>query len=520
MRNSFHRRPASKPPITGADRNGIQGDLSAVLDRARVEKEDPRAERPLVMIRSVRYVGETEGATPAAAMSAKSHALYEYLMASARTQIATTEDHVVPFADAMRYLDTPRSDRIREYLDAISKTYVAYDFTEQDGTRRAAGRIQLLHCEEIVKPTGERDIGYRMHPSVRKVILAATQYAHLEVAAFARFKCKYSARLYPKLAYVAGLDERHPLVYKPEDLADELGWLGKKGKFHWGHFEADCLRPAMDDMFGDDDGSTESKVRRFAAYYELRRAATRGRPVEAVVFYVGKAKKQLSEEQKPEIVSLDRERIRKLFDTMRIDTSERPSEELLAQAAGRFKASISQIAQRWAATISTAKRDSNILIGSLGILTGDQILKTISSDGVGAAFSKWLVDWKEPLGVSYRPGQGPAAESNITSAKNEADLPSLKPLSENGTAFDEASSIRVVFDSEPRSLQWLRTEVLESVQRAHSMGLGEEKTLQFEWTLAPGKTTTFSVKVQITEHTIRAIKMAHRDIIETIEYVA
>ncbi|MDX0494062.1 RepB family plasmid replication initiator protein [Sinorhizobium medicae] len=410
MRNSFNRRPADKAPITGADRSGIQGDLSAVLDKSRVEREDPRVERPLVMIRSVRYVGETEGATPAAAMSAKSHALYEYLMASARTQIASTEDHVVPFADAMAYLETPRADRIREYVEAINGTFVAYDFTDEDGSRRAANRIQLLQCEDVTRPSGTRVIEYRMHPSVRKVILAATQYAHLEVAAFARFRCKYSARLYPKLAYVAGLDEQHPLVYKPEELAAELGWVGKKGKFHWGHFESDVLKPAIDDMFGAADGSSGAKVRRFLADYELRRAATRGRPVESVVFRIGKAKKHLAENQKPPIDAADRNRIRTMFGRAKIDAAaEAPNEEILAQAAGKLDVGIALLAERWTTTMALAKEDPEILIGSLGILTGRQILATLAEEGVGAAFTKWLGDWKEPDGINYRPGYEPAA---------------------------------------------------------------------------------------------------------------
>ncbi len=423
MRNSFHRRSAANTPITGADRNGIQGDLSAVLDKTRIEKEDPRAERPLVMIRSLRYVGDTEGATPAAAMSAKSHALYEYLMASARTQIATTEDHVVRFADAMAYLDTPRADRIREYVEAINGTFVAYDFTDEDGSRRAANRIQLLQCEDVTRASGTRVIEYRMHPSVRKVILAATQYAHLEVAAFARFRCKYSARLYPKLAYVAGLDEQHPLVFKPEELAEELGWVGKKGVFHWGHFESDVLKPAMDDMFGAANGSTSAKVRRFSADYELRRAARRGRPVEAVIIRVGKAKKHLAETQKPPIDATERDRIREMFERAKLDTAtEVPNEEILAQAAGKLDVGIVLVAERWITTLALAKEDPEILVGSLGILSGRQILTTLTAEGVRAAVTQWLADWKEPDGINYRPGYEPAVTPVIEAAESDPEV--------------------------------------------------------------------------------------------------
>jgi hypothetical protein len=517
MRNSFRRRSTTQRSITGADRTGVQGDLSAVLDKNRAEKEDPRVERPLVMIRSIRYVGETEGATPAEAMSAKSHALYEYLMASARIEIAATSEHSVPFADAMAFLDTPRSDRIREYIDAINKTYVSYDFTEMDGTRRASNRIQLLACEDITLPSGERIIGYRMHPSVRKVILAATQYAHLEVAAFARFRCKYSARLYPKLAYVAGLDEQHPTFYKPEELADELGYVSKKGKFHWGHFENDCLKPAMDDMFGAEDGSTNAKVRRFVANYELRRAATRGRPVESIVFSVGRARKHLAEEQKPIVVSLDRARIRKIFEKAELDhVTETPNEELLAQAAGRMKVSIVLMAQRWAAMMSLAKHDPNVLVGLLGLLTGRQILDTLASEGVGAAFMKWLSDWKEPTGISYRPGQEPALKPAEPATSVS---PPLKPVADNDVDFYSASTIRVEFDDEPRTTHWIQTEVIDKLRESHLLEMGEMKTLRLEWNIG-GSLVHKEITAPMLEHTIRCILMRHREIIDAVEYLA
>lgn len=517
MRNSFHRRPANKPPITGADRIGVQGDLSAVLDKSRAEIEDPRVERPLVMIRSIRYVGDTEGATPAAAMSAKSHALYEFLMASARTQIATTEDHAVPFSAAMAYLDTPRADRIREYIDAISKTYVSYDFTEHDGTRRAASRIQLLQCEEVLRPTGEREIGYRMHPSVRKVILAATQYAHLEVAAFARFRCKYSARLYPKLAYVAGLDERHPLVYKPEDLADELGWRGKKGVFHWGHFEADCLRPAMDDMFGAEGGSTEQKVRRFVAHYELTRAATRGRPVEAVIFHVGKAQKLLDEQQKPKVVSLDRERVRQIFAKAELDHTVTPNEELLAQAAGKLQIGISAVSERWAATMSLAKGDPDVLIGSLGILTGKQILEIIAADGIRAAVTKWLIDWKEPKDISYRPGFVPTPKPQPQAIAAAPESP-LEPSTGLEISFADASVVRLEFDDEIRNQRWAR-QIISDLEAGHFFSVGEQKKLRLEWN-GNGFVDSYEVEVNLAEPMLRQIIVRNREIIEEVEYIA
>ncbi|MBY5482614.1 replication initiation protein [Rhizobium leguminosarum] len=444
-------------------------------------------------------------------MSAKSHALYEYLMASARIEIAAASEHSVPFADAMAFLDTPRSDRIREYIDAINKTYVSYDFTEEDGTRRAASRIQLLACEDITRPDGERAIGYRMHPSVRKVILAATQYAHLEVAAFARFRCKYSARLYPKLAYVAGLDEQHPTLYKPEELADELGYVSKKGKFHWGHFENDCLKPAMDDMFGAEDGSTNAKVRRFVANYDLRRSSRRGRPVEAVVFSVGRAKKHIGEEQKPKVVSLDRARIRKIFEKAGLDhVTETPNEELLAQAAGRMKVGIVLIAQRWAATVSLAKEDPDLLIGSLGILSGGQILNALAQEGVRAAFIRWLTDWKEPTAIHYRA----AAALTTTSITEVPEIDSEADGTEDDTDLDYSTPIMITLAS------GYRLSDGETMLREHAWSGDRPLTIRLCAPALDGTSREQDVEIKPTALDLGRLLRDKAHIIADLEYVA
>ncbi len=517
MRQFMARRGKHAKPITGADRNPIQGDLSAVLDPVRAEKEDPRVERPAVMIKSLRYVGATEGSTPAEAMSAKSHALYEYLMSSAQLELKTVTEHRVSFADAQAFLSTPRADRVREYVEAINSTWVSYDFIDEDGSQRVGKRIQLLACEEVVRPSGDRFIAYSMHPSVRRVILEARQYAHLEIAAFARFRCKYSARLYPKLALVAGMTDQHLLSFKPEELAEVLGYVGKTpDKLHWGHFENDVLRPAMDDMFGalTDDGheSTAPAVRRFVANYEVRRAASRGRPVEAVVFYITKAKKHLGEEQKAPVVSIDRQKLREIFNASGLDNAEIPSDEVLRQAASRLNVTMIAVATRWAAAIRQAKSDPDILVGSLGILTGRQILDAIREVGIQDAVAKWVVDWKEPKGVEYRPGFKPAAPQPVAE-------PARVPFPEKlRVSFADASVIRIEFDDEVRTERWLRTEVLTWMKECQLFEFGEEKTLRFEWN-GNGFVASKEITSLITPPALQALHSKFREYIDNWEFV-
>ncbi len=473
---------------TGADRAGVQGDLSAVLDPTR-ENEDPRVERPAIMIRSLRYLGESEGATPAAAMTPKSHALYEYLMASARLEItdATKLSHRVSYDDAKAYLETNRSERIREYVNAISTTWVSYDFVEKDGYQRI-GKMTLLHCEEETDPRGEKFIHFSMHPTLRKIMLEAREYTHLEVKAFARFKCKYTARLYPKLALVSGMTRQHPIRYNPEDLAEELGYPSSE-KFHFGHFEKNCLKPMFDDL--------SWAVKRFRTTYTLERSASRGKPVTAIVFEVSKSKKVLEEHQKDKVVDLDRKRMQKAQKESGLDISHIPHEQILAAAATKLQKTITEINYLWIEAVQRSMADPDCEVGSKGYIKGKHLLNLINNNGVAIAFKTWLEDWQKPDYLDDAPvpvepeiETSEAVSEEKTTFFKRAPVMSSRPkiLDEgaafNGVEFEDASLIRIKF-SDYFIASFMKSTITPEVKSSPFLNLdsdvGMPKTLRIEY---------------------------------------
>ncbi len=84
---NFIRRADKSVPPTGATRCGVHGDLKALLDPTSEAAAKVAMDMPAVMIKTVRYVGSSEGASPADAMGVKAHALYAFLMASARLDL-------------------------------------------------------------------------------------------------------------------------------------------------------------------------------------------------------------------------------------------------------------------------------------------------------------------------------------------------------------------------------------------------------------------------------------------------
>jgi hypothetical protein len=395
---NFIRRADRTAPPNGAWRGGVHGDLAAVLDPESQEAAKVSVDFPAVMIRTIKYVGASEGKSTAEAMGVKAHALYEFLMASARLELANETTFLVPFADLKKYLQVDRSDRIREYMDAVNQTLVSYDFTERDGARTIGRKIQLMSCRERIMPDGKSYIKYSMPDDVRTVILAAKSYTWKELAAFALFTSKYAARLYPILAYRAGMsfEKPCPLVIDIPTLAAQLGWAYEPGKFKFSHFEARCLLPALADI--------KAHVKRFQVLeYKPLAAETRGRPITHISFTVSQAEKFLEERQKAEVTAAQMRILPALLARRGIDmNTEVPAVDTLARAATILGVDVIEVGTRWADVLEHARRAPELAFGRIGEGVGRDIVDLMEARGVGAAFALWLTDpeARDPLSAS------------------------------------------------------------------------------------------------------------------------
>src|SRR5690606_36233784 len=125
-----------------------------------------------------------------------------------------------------------------------------YDFLDEEVRRRGAMPLILAEVAEDLR-SSTAVLTYAIPGPIRRVVMATRDYALLEINAFARFRNKYTGRLYQRLAYRAGMDDllRKPWTVTPLQLAKELGYpLAKYGTLHYGSFIRRCLKPAIDEI--------------------------------------------------------------------------------------------------------------------------------------------------------------------------------------------------------------------------------------------------------------------------------
>lgn len=450
---------------TGAERKGIRGDIRLVLadERPSIEKE-PTAQKAAALISSVRYYGDREGNTPAEAMTATSAALYEYLMARWRPTLKDKDTCAVSYADAKAYLGIDKTSRLRKYMDVLCSTWVSYDFLDQEeGFRRKGKRVQLLNCEEMIhEETGEHFIGVSMFPGVRKAILESDRWANLELGAYPRFSSRYTSLLYPTLALMSGRDQRPPLRWTPEDLADLLGW--QPDVFKFSNFESRVLQPVLDDI--------RNHVRRFEVQCEYVRANTRGRPVVEIVITVGKYMKMPEEFQKADMARSDRTVVRQIAEASAVDPStQMPGEDALRRAATRLGEPVTAVALMWTDAFAD-----------------ERIMSLLERDGVTEVFEAW---------VRQQEGSVPVAQ---VEDDDDLDLDAAKVVSLFVTeGFDPNEAISIVGD--------------------HLWTGSSAKTIRLVWT-EDGERKHHDIEASPTESDLGHLFRDNADIIEDMEYAA
>ncbi|MBX9455468.1 MAG: replication initiation protein [Rhizobium sp.] len=273
----------------------------------------------------------------------------------------------------------------------------------QDGWQRWGEMPLLWHDYLRNQETGARYLSYSIHPAIRKVILESDRWAKLEINAFPKFSCKYTARLYPRLVLMA---QRHPIFVKkkpawttkPEELAELIGYR-YKGKFHFGNFQARCLDPVKSDI--------NAHVKRFNMRWDPVRGSGRGSPVthiEITTNTLGKSHAgSLAEAPK---VPLDGEGYERLHQAIQEGTDKyhriMPSTELVRAAATRMECDVEAVVQRWRAALLSAANRSDSTIPDTTMM-GYQLMSLMHDDGPGYAFERWVRSLVKPEMVIKEP---------------------------------------------------------------------------------------------------------------------
>ena len=396
------RRAARKKPLRGKDRRGVRSaDLRRDMTDAMARYlSSPMVDKPRVLIETVRIVGED-------CLTAQDQALYEALLATARDQGMDAEQHSIPLSDAMRFLDVRHPARVAESLERLTRTVVRYDFRDDERRRYGAMPLVLAEIDEDLR-SGAATLTFAIPEPVRQAVLAAVQYTWLEINSFAAFRCRYTSRLYQRLALRAGqdgaLNKRWEI--EPAELARLLQFPVPDGGLHYATFRRRCLEPAMRDI--------EERVSRFKADLEEVRGAGRGRPVEMLVFRVTEAQRRIEEVQAAR-TSMALASYHRRPDPV-LSADELPSRLAIGKAVTATRLSEIELSDGWRAAVAKAKADPGADVRGM---TGGFLLAELRREGADSAFLMWA-------GGADAAGTGAEAESHAQGAE-AAGAPAAVP---------------------------------------------------------------------------------------------
>lgn len=369
--------------FTGKERKGFnsRSGTAVLTDPILALAEQPTVDKPAALIKHLRIIGaKGEGDKIEDVLTAQGHALYEMLMACARDQGIEKHEFLVAEQDAMKYLRIEHKARLQSLLDQLWRTEVEYDFRVPGYSRN--GTMSLLFPDWINdEGTGKRFIAFSIHNAIKRIILERHHYTKLEITAFPKFSCKYTPRLYPRLALIAGQDEPYrSWQVEPEVLARDLGFQFS-GAFHFGTFEKVVLKKVHADI--------ELHITRFASTYEVVRKPGRGNPVAHILFTVAPRETILQEQRK---VPLTADQYSELNASLKNEDTfygEMPSAELLRQGATMTGFDVLELLELWKSSLGQMHAYPSMELPDADMVTGDELFGLLDEQGIGAAFAHW-----------------------------------------------------------------------------------------------------------------------------------
>lgn len=283
----------------------------------------------------------------------------------------------------MFVLGSPASVAHQESLGRIVDARVSYDYTDTvDGEtiRRRGEKVPLIITETRESlSSGACHFVYSIPAPIRRYFAASTEWTWLEIAAFPRFRSKYSAVFYQRAAAVAALESVKKRTWNlaPEELAEILGYVPKK--FAFAVFMRDVIRPVLADI--------EQHVRRFRVEMDdpKREGSGRGRAVTELVFRIipNEGSKPYAEYRSRSLS--DREMAVVHMKTDELSPEELPSTFIIGKAAVGSGIDAGTLSEAWRKALIAAKSDPDCQLEGLGI-SAELLLHTLHHNGLNEAF--------------------------------------------------------------------------------------------------------------------------------------
>lgn len=345
--------------IRGDRRSGIKAKdfvAEAVISN---EKTSPLFEVPRVVVETMRF--------DVKALRGQDVPIFWYLFAQARFQGIGAEEHVVSIQALKDYLGTPRRDRILKSLDKLMATEMSLH-VNMPGIHGRKSMPMILSVE-----VDDDTVRYSLPAVLRKAVLWSRDYTWVDINAIARFHSKFTAAVYIKTCYEAGLHRS-----RRSNIVDTLDRFRARLGLPEGT-QASVLADTIDRV-REDLLAIDGPRRRFNITFVLEEGY--------VVIECNSSAKKLKEiKPRPMTVKSIRQVARMNSGPLAVPPSRWPSLVRLRQAATLLGTSVFTLADAWKLDVfGAAAYPETTFIGMLG----DEFIKLIDEEGADEVLETWL----------------------------------------------------------------------------------------------------------------------------------
>lgn len=367
---------SGKNIVRGRNRRGIRsGDWEKETSSDRHFLDNPQAEKARVLVETAAVIG-------ADLLTAQDIALHEYLLACARRKGLDKARHKISMKALTGYLGITKPERVWDSLERLMATIVRYHIIDPTTSRRVCLPMLQQVAMSTNRITDKTVIDYAIPGVIRDAILESRAYTWIDINTFPKFRCKYSGRLYPKLALMAGYDHRVRKPWTPtiDELAQFIGYAKPGDAVHAGSFFR-MLDKALAEI-------AEHVTRFEVVCVKPKRAAHgQGRPLAGTFYITTSSTTRSVYSYKPAF--LGPSQIGQIEDRRYtlLEDREHPPVKYFAQAQVMTGFPAEELSNRWRRDVIGGRLDPEVRIGAM---TGALLTSVLDDEGIRNAFRFWI----------------------------------------------------------------------------------------------------------------------------------
>lgn len=385
--NGYLTQRSGKHIVRGQQRSGIRKNEDTI----------EQYEKPRFMIDIVGLVGVST-------LTASDNAIYEYMLVHARENGISKKSHQVDLRQLMDFASIKDPQRVRQSLERIIRVYVKYWIVDPETEAHAYKPLLENLVFSTKKLSKKTTVMFSIPGIVRDKILSSRDYTWLDLDAFSNFRSKYTGRLYPKLALIAGYDKsgRAPWCPTVNEFAKFVGYTeldAVDDEVHYGSWDRvvdgmlNDIEEHVDDFVVTCVKPQTAKKKKLQQKTDVKkimkgeRARWRNPPSYCYRLIVSDRRAKLYASAAAKLSEQQKAVIENRADSP-IEFEEHPNMLWLAQAQKLTGIDAIDLSNKWRMNLAAARLNPS---RKFGILTGEALARMLDDRGVKYAFEKWIL---------------------------------------------------------------------------------------------------------------------------------